>query len=258
VRKQRQREQSEIGLYFYGARWYDGYLNRWTSPDSIVPEKIQGVQAWDRYAYANNNPVRFNDPSGHCIGPFLAVCIAVATFIADNAAAITTVALTGAIMSFVGPSNPDPQLINDPVASQQALENSAFQALGWMTLGQASLEFASIASPSVPILHDRTNPRDKTTGVLIAGGEQTTLISGRNGPASQMPPGASGYDIVSRTHVEGHASALMTQNDWTTGTLWQNNIPCTSCTTNLPRMLPTNTTLRIIVPGEYDRIFTGR
>jgi RHS repeat-associated protein len=253
-----QRLESLLGLHDYGARWYDSYLNRWTSPDPIVPEKIQGVQAWDRYAYANNNPVRFNDPSGHCIGPLLAVCIAAATFIADNAAAITAVALTGAIMSFVGPSNPDPQLINDPVASQQALENSAFQALGWLTLGQASLEFSSIANPSVPVLPDRTNPKDKTTGILIAGGEQTTLISGRNGPASQMPPGASGYDIVSRTHVEGHASALMTQNEWTTGTLWQNNIPCTSCTTNLPRMLPTNTTLRIIVPGEYDRIFKGR
>ena len=38
------------GLYFYKARWYDPYLNRWIQPDSIVPEKIQGVQAWDRYA----------------------------------------------------------------------------------------------------------------------------------------------------------------------------------------------------------------
>jgi RHS repeat-associated protein len=54
-----------IGLYEYGARWYDAYLNRWTSPDSIIPLENQGVQAWDRYAYANNNPVRFNDPSGH-------------------------------------------------------------------------------------------------------------------------------------------------------------------------------------------------
>jgi hypothetical protein len=32
-----------------------------------VPVGVQGVQAWDRYAYVNNNPARFNDPSGHCI-----------------------------------------------------------------------------------------------------------------------------------------------------------------------------------------------
>ena len=22
--------------------------------------------AWDRYAYTNNNPINYNDPSGHC------------------------------------------------------------------------------------------------------------------------------------------------------------------------------------------------
>jgi hypothetical protein len=37
-----------------------------------VPEAAQGVQAWDRYAYVNNSPVNYNDPSGHCIDP--AVC----------------------------------------------------------------------------------------------------------------------------------------------------------------------------------------
>jgi hypothetical protein len=55
-------------LYFYGARWYDSYLNRWAQPDSIVPLATQGTQALDRYAYANNNPVKFTDPSGHCTG----------------------------------------------------------------------------------------------------------------------------------------------------------------------------------------------
>jgi RHS repeat-associated protein len=60
-----QREQAELGLYFYGARWYDSSLGRFTSPDTIVPTQTQGTQAWDRYAYANNNPVRYTDPTGH-------------------------------------------------------------------------------------------------------------------------------------------------------------------------------------------------
>ena len=69
----------EIGLYYYVARWYDPYLNRFLSPDSIVPESVQGVQAWDRYAYVNNNPIKANDPTGHCIdGISTAFCIAVA------------------------------------------------------------------------------------------------------------------------------------------------------------------------------------
>jgi RHS repeat-associated protein len=62
-----QRIDSYINLYWYNSRWYDHYLNRWIQPDTIVPLESQGVQAWDRYAYANNNPVRFNDPSGHSV-----------------------------------------------------------------------------------------------------------------------------------------------------------------------------------------------
>jgi hypothetical protein len=50
---------------YYGARWYDPSLGRFAQADSIIPQN-QGVQAWDRFAYTNNNPVRYTDPSGHC------------------------------------------------------------------------------------------------------------------------------------------------------------------------------------------------
>jgi RHS repeat-associated protein len=57
--------ESEFGLYFYNARWYDSSLGRFAQADSIIPEQSQGIQAWDRYAYANNNPVLYDDPTGH-------------------------------------------------------------------------------------------------------------------------------------------------------------------------------------------------
>jgi RHS repeat-associated protein len=56
--------EAEVGLYYYGARYFDPQLGRFISPDSIIPQQ-QGSQAWDRYAYTNNNPVKFTDPSGH-------------------------------------------------------------------------------------------------------------------------------------------------------------------------------------------------
>ena len=51
-----------FGLMFYNARWYDPTLGRFAQADSIVPGGVQGL---DRYAYVNNSPVRFTDPSGH-------------------------------------------------------------------------------------------------------------------------------------------------------------------------------------------------
>jgi RHS repeat-associated protein len=55
----------DFGLQFYNARWYDSSLGRFTSADTIVPG---GVQGYDRYAYANNNSLRYVDPDGHEAG----------------------------------------------------------------------------------------------------------------------------------------------------------------------------------------------
>lgn len=51
-----------FGLMFYNARWYDPVLGRFAQADSIIPA---GVQGYDRYAYVNNNPLKYTDPSGH-------------------------------------------------------------------------------------------------------------------------------------------------------------------------------------------------
>ncbi|KAF0105575.1 MAG: hypothetical protein FD147_2625 [Chloroflexi bacterium] len=60
-----QREESETGLYFYKTRFYDAALAHFIQSDSLVPQPGSS-QAYDRYAYVNNNPINFNDPTGHC------------------------------------------------------------------------------------------------------------------------------------------------------------------------------------------------
>ena len=57
--------QAEIGLMFYQARFYDPSLGRFVSADTVTPG-MENLFAWDRYIYANNAPINFNDPSGHC------------------------------------------------------------------------------------------------------------------------------------------------------------------------------------------------
>jgi RHS repeat-associated protein len=53
-----------LALYDYRARYYDPALGRFTQPDTIVP-KPGNPQALNRYAYVNNNPLKYTDPSGH-------------------------------------------------------------------------------------------------------------------------------------------------------------------------------------------------
>ena len=48
---------------YYGARFYDGALGRFISPDTIVPEP-GNPQALNRYSYVLNNPLRYTDPTG--------------------------------------------------------------------------------------------------------------------------------------------------------------------------------------------------
>ncbi len=98
-----QRAEGEIGLYFYQARFYDPYLNRFLLPDTIIPgenevysplvvdyhetkllEQVNKENrkhledsltnspivptnplAFDRFSYAYNNPLRYTDPDGH-------------------------------------------------------------------------------------------------------------------------------------------------------------------------------------------------
>ncbi len=61
-----QREDATIGLYYYGARYYDSTLGRFVQPDTIVPNPGD-PQSLNRYSYTLNNPVRYTDPTGHCV-----------------------------------------------------------------------------------------------------------------------------------------------------------------------------------------------
>lgn len=51
-----------IWYYNHTHLWYDPSLGLFTSADTIVQG---GVQGYDRYAYVNNNPIKYTDPSGH-------------------------------------------------------------------------------------------------------------------------------------------------------------------------------------------------
>lgn len=57
-------EEPALGLQYFGARWYDPSLGRFTGIDP-VGFKQGNIHSFNRYAYANNNPYVFVDPDGN-------------------------------------------------------------------------------------------------------------------------------------------------------------------------------------------------
>jgi RHS repeat-associated protein len=59
-----QLQDDYIKLYHMGARWYDSYINRWISPDTIIPD-FTNPQSLNRFSYTLGNPLKYIDPTGH-------------------------------------------------------------------------------------------------------------------------------------------------------------------------------------------------
>ncbi len=53
-----------IGLYHYGARFYDPEIGRFITADTIVQAPYD-PQSLNRYSYCRNNPINYVDPTGH-------------------------------------------------------------------------------------------------------------------------------------------------------------------------------------------------
>jgi RHS repeat-associated protein len=58
-------KESHLGLYYFGARYYDPEVGRFLSVDPLT-DKYPG---WTPYHYAANNPLMFVDPDGKEIIP---------------------------------------------------------------------------------------------------------------------------------------------------------------------------------------------
>ena len=65
-----QNEVVSIGLYYYGARYYDPSIGRFIAEDTYSGE-INNPQSQNLYVYVMNNPLRYIGPTGHMATPVL-------------------------------------------------------------------------------------------------------------------------------------------------------------------------------------------
>ena len=59
-----QKEVVSIGLYYYGARYYDPSIGRFITEDTY-PGELANPQSQNLYLYVVNNPLRYIDPTGN-------------------------------------------------------------------------------------------------------------------------------------------------------------------------------------------------
>jgi RHS repeat-associated protein len=59
-------KRDATGLLYFNARYYDPQIGQFISPDTIVPDPALLID-YNRYLYARGNPIKYNDPTGHCV-----------------------------------------------------------------------------------------------------------------------------------------------------------------------------------------------
>ena len=85
-----------------------------------------------------------------------------------------------------------------------------------------------------------------------------TWVADERVPHRSFLWGALAFNGYTKTHVEGHAAALMRQQGLTEGTLYLNrDSPCDRCIELLPRMLAPGTRLNIILADRNVMTFVG-
>jgi len=129
----------------------------------------------------------------------------------------------------------------------------------WRVPGSVPETGRTIRSPSLQELVPAYTS-GKVRGVMDTGSDLRPVLSGRKGPAASMPLGSRGFNGITKTHVEGHAAAIMHQETIADATLFLNKRPCpdpTGCYNMLPRMIPPGGRLRVIAPSGFDMFFYG-
>ena len=76
----------DVGLYCLGTRWYSTQFRRFLSPDKYVSTGT-GFVGFNMYAYCNNNPVMYVDPSGQ-MPEWLKTLIDISCYVVSAAAGV--------------------------------------------------------------------------------------------------------------------------------------------------------------------------
>jgi RHS repeat-associated protein len=212
-----------FGLHYYVARWYDPVTAHFAQADTIIPQPGNSAD-WNRYAYVNYNPIKYNDPTGHC----LLLTMGVGALIGGAVGAITYVATNGGdsfdkkeFATAVGVG----MLAGGLIGSGLGLLAAPAATAGITIAGATAVQGATVAAAGTAMVA-------AGTGMTMAGGSYmvtnvsefdshdfavTTSIAGMvSGINSIQGPTALGYTIIGTTNILGsQLEYAATTDNWT-------------------------------------------
>ena len=93
----------ETQLYWVSSRYYSPELCRWISPDSIEYLDPQSINGLNLYAYAQNNPIMYYDPTGHSAESIWKIVGSVAIIAALGVLTIVSAGATSGLLAVAAP-----------------------------------------------------------------------------------------------------------------------------------------------------------
>jgi RHS repeat-associated protein len=140
-----QEYDEETGLYYYNARYYDPAIGRFVSADSVV-SNLMDSQTFNRYSYANNNPIKYIDPTGHSIFSIIGNAIGSALSAVGSAANAVAGAVASAVSWALGAANHVGHwAVHSAVRSAEWVNNNVFTS----SVGSAILAGVIIVATAV-------------------------------------------------------------------------------------------------------------
>jgi RHS repeat-associated protein len=197
---------TDLGLTYMQARYYDPVIGRFYSNDPIGYTAKNPVMSFNRYMYVNNNPYKYTDPDGEFFNLALGVIGATVGAISGGISSYVSSggdweataqgagvgALIGATAGFTGGAS----LVAAGKAADLSLKTaSAGRALA--TMGKTSLKTGAVSATS------------NAAGQVIGNGGDLSKVSGTQvavSGAAGLFPGLMGGVILEGTGTAGVAS----------------------------------------------------
>ena len=176
-----QEKDSDTGLNYYGARYYNSHIFHFTQPDSLLPDPYDPQQL-NRYSYVRNNPLKYTDPSGHIIAELLAIGGATAFFSGFllPTASIVAGGLTGGYECMIEQACSGNYLQYAGAGAQYTLEKTKNAAVGLMVAGQGLVDVGNFVNYAKNSLSALNNFKDISKHRSNRGLPAVNLVKNKN------------------------------------------------------------------------------